>query len=176
MTAPEDTLDEHEAVEAEFSDYLDKRGTSSQCFYETLPLVDGFRWSTLETIAGLRLMSDGGGEVKGGTPIVDDSVAGELVVRWPTESPKGELVLKFNEASVSISATGELKDKWFFELSSDEEAELPFAKIDRKKLSCTFKETPYSIVATSGSFTLSDGSGLRITPEKNSLVLDLSSR
>ena len=25
MTAPEDTLDEHEAVEAEFSDYLDKR-------------------------------------------------------------------------------------------------------------------------------------------------------
>lgn len=158
------------------SDYLNKRGTTSQYFYEALPLVDGFRWSTLDTIAGLRLMSEGGSEVKGVTPTVDDSVAGELVVRWPTESPKGELVMKFNETSLRISATGELEDQWFLELSSAGEAKLPFTKINRRKLTGTFKGFPYSIPATSGVFAVPGDSGLRVMPEKNSIALDLSSR
>jgi len=168
--------DIHLFDESVASDYLHKQATSSQCFYETLPLVDGFRWSSLETIAGLRVMSDHGTEVKGGTPSVDDNTDGELVVRWPTESLKGELVLKFNETSVSISATGDLQGKWFLELTSAEETELPFAKIDRKNLFCRFKDSPYAIAATNGSFIASDDCDLRIIPENNSIILDLSSR
>ena len=84
--------------------------------------------------------------------------------------------MSFNETSVRISATGDLKDKWFLELSSAQEAKLPFTKTDRKKLSCTFKEFPYSIPATSGSFAAPDDTGWRIMPEKNRIVLDLSSR
>ncbi|MHC4728474.1 MAG: hypothetical protein ACYS17_14735, partial [Planctomycetota bacterium] len=49
-----------------YADYLIKPGTSSQCFYYTLPVVDGFYWSPLETIAGLRFKSTGGLEIKGG--------------------------------------------------------------------------------------------------------------
>lgn len=158
------------------SDYLTKKGTSSQCFYYTLPLIDGFCWSSLETVAGLRLKSAGGSEVKGGAPTVDDSTNGELVVRWPTESPKGEIVMTFNETSLSVLAEGGLKDNWFFELSSDKKAELPFTKIERGKLSCTFKGTPYVISATRGEFAGSEDSGLRIIPEKNYIVLDLSTR
>ncbi|MHC4192321.1 MAG: hypothetical protein ACYSUB_22060, partial [Planctomycetota bacterium] len=84
------------------SDYLTKPGTSSQCFYYTLPVVDGFYWSSLETIAGLRFKSAVGLEIKGGDPTVDDSTEGELTVRWPISSPKGEIVTTFNETSVSI--------------------------------------------------------------------------
>ncbi len=168
--------DIHLFDESVASDYLDKKGTSSQCLYETLPFVDGFRWSTLETIAGLRVMTNDDVEVKGGTPTIDDSTDGELMVRWPTASPKGELVLKFNEGSVNISVTGELKDKWFLELSSAAKAKLPFNKIEVKKLSCAYKDFPYSISATSGGFTSFGDSGLRIIPEKNSIALDFSSR
>ncbi len=152
--------------------YLTKPGTSSQCDYYTLPVVDGFRWSSLQTIAGLRLKTAEGVEIKGGSPTVDDRTDGELTVRWPIDSPKGEIVITFNETSVSISAEGGMKDNWFLELSSDKKAKLPFGKIDRKKLSCTYKNIPYTITAKQGVFTNESGSGLRIIPEDNRIVLD----
>ena len=110
------------------------------------------------------------------TPTVDDSTDGELVVRWPTNSPKGEIVMTFNETSLSISATGGLKDNWFFELSSDKEAELPFAKIDRQRLACTFKRTHYVVTARQGTFTAEADSGLRILPGAAGITLDFSTR
>jgi hypothetical protein len=158
------------------SDYLTKQGTSSQCFYYTLPVVDGFRWSSQQTVAGLRLKSTGGSEVKGGIPTVDDGTDGELVVRWPVYSPEGEIVIVFDETSVSISANSGMNDNWFLELSSDKKANLPFCKIDRKKLSCTYKNAPYAIPAIQGVFTNEPGFDLRIIPEDNRIVLDFSSR
>ncbi len=141
------------------SDYLTKPGTSSQCLYYTLPFVDGFRWSSLQTVAGLRLKSDDGLEIKAGTPTVNDSAVGELTVKWPTHSPEGQIVIKFNETSLSVTATGDIKDKWFFELSRDEKAKLPFHKIDRRKLSCIYKNAPYTILAKQGAFTNKTGFG-----------------
>lgn len=157
------------------SDYLTQRGTSNQCFYETLPVVDGFRWSSSSTVAGLRLKS-GGAEIKGGVPTVDDRVEGHLTVRWPTESPKGAFVLTFNERAVDIRAEGSMKDDWYFELSSDKEADLPFKRINRQTVSCTFKGTIYTVSAKPGSFTAEAGSGLRVIPEDGRMVLDFSAR
>jgi len=156
------------------SDYLTKRGTSTQCHYYTLPFVDGFIWSSLQTVAGLRLKSVGGLEIKGGVPTVDDHTDGELVVRWPIHSPEGEIIITFNETSVSISAKGGMNDNWFLELSSDKKANLPFRKIDPKKLSCTYKNAPYAISAIQGIFTNEPGFDLRIMPEDNRIVLDFS--
>jgi hypothetical protein len=158
------------------SDYLQKRGTSTQCFYLTLPFVDGFYWSSLETIAGLRVKSVGGGELKGGTPSVDDRTEGELVVRWPVDSSAGAIVITFNETCVSIAAEGRVKGNWFLELSSDEKATLPFDRIERKKVSCTFRDAPYAISAIQGVFSDEPGSGLRIMPEDDRIVLDCSTR
>jgi len=157
------------------SDYLTKRGTSSQCSYLTLPFVDGFYWSSLETIAGLRLKTFEGLEIKGGIPTVDDSTDGELVVTWPTDSPKGEIVLTFDEKSVSVRADG-MKDDWYLELSSDKKADLPFGKIGRKKISCSFKNAVYSISVKRGEFKKESNSGLRIVPKDNRIVLDFSLR
>lgn len=167
--------DIHLFDESVASDYLTKAGKSTQCFYYTLPVVDGFNWSSLQTIAGLRLKTLDGKEIKGGMPVVDDSHEGNLIVKWPTEYPKGEVVLTFNEKSVSIRAAG-MKDGWYLELSSDKKAELPFGKIDRKKISCSFKNAAYSISAKRGEFTNEPDFGLRITPEDNRIVLDFSIR
>ena len=151
-----------------------RRGTSNQCDYYTLPVVDGFRWSSLKTIAGLRFKTTGGSEIEGGLPTVDDGTNGELTVRWPIHSPDGEVVITFSETCVNISTTGNVKDGWLLELSSDKEEKLPFDKIDRKKLSCTYKKIPYTIPAKQGVFTNEPDSGLRIIPEDNRIVLDFS--
>jgi len=127
---------------------------------------------TVDDIPGLTAE---GKEIKGGTPTVDDSADGKLVVKWPTVSPKGEVVLTFNEKSVSIRAAG-MKDGWYLELSSDKKAELPFGKIGRKKISCNFKDASYTISAKCGEFKKESGSGLRIVSKKNRIVLDFSSR
>ena len=158
------------------SDYLTQKGTSSQCFYFALPVVDGFNWSTAETVAGLRLKCAGGAEIKGGTPVVDDRKPGELTVRWTIDVPKGEMVLTFNETSVSMSATGDVKDGWFFELSNDKKAALPYREITPKKLSCAFRNASYTVSAIQGTFTNAPAACLRILPENNRIILDFSRR
>jgi hypothetical protein len=142
----------------------------------TLPVVDGFYWSTLQTVAGLRFKTTGGSEIEGGLPTVDDGTNGELTVRWPIHSPDGEVVITFNETCVSIYTTGNVKDGWLLELTSDKKASLPFRKIDRQKLSCTYKGAPYAISAIRGVFTNEPGFDLRIIPQDNRIVLDFSSR
>jgi hypothetical protein len=107
---------------------------------------------------------------------VDDSTDGELVVRWPIHSPEGEIVITFNETSVSVSAERGKIGNWFLELSFDKKVNLPFRKIESKKLSCTYKNAPYAISAIQGVFTRESGSGLRIMPEDNRIVLDFSLR
>ncbi len=156
------------------SDYLTKRGTSSQCFYSALPVVDGFTWSTVQTVAGLRFKTDGGAEIKGGTPTVDDHKAGELTIRWPTHEPKGEMILTFNETSATLDAVGGAKEGWFLELSSSGKAVLPFREVTPKKLSCRFKNAPYSVSALQGTFTNDPDSGLRVMPDHGKIVLDFS--
>jgi hypothetical protein len=62
------------------------------------------------------------------------------------------------------------------ELSRDEKANLPFGQMDANKLSCTYKNAPYSISATQGTFTSGPGFDWRIIPEDNRIVLDFSLR
>ncbi len=157
------------------SGYLTQRGTSTQCLYDTLPFVDGFRWSSKETIAGLRLKS-GGKEIKGGDPTVDDRAEGQLVVRWPTQSPEGAIVLTFNERGVDIRAEGRVAEDWCLELSHAEGAGLPFDQVDHQSVSCKFKGASYTVAVRHGSFVPDTGRGLRLTPENGRIALDFSAR
>ena len=157
------------------SDYLTKQGTSTQCFYETLPFVDGFRWSSKEVVAGLRFKSDLGLFMEH-RPTVDDSVEGKLTVRWSTKLRNGAIVLTFNERSMTIRAEGRARDGWYFELVTDQQADLPFDQIAPKRMSCTFKDVPYVVLAKQGTFRKDASSALRIVPQANRIVLDFSTR
>ena len=158
------------------SNYLTKASPSTKCFYYALPVVDGFRWSSMDTVAGLRLKTGEGLEVQGSTPVVDDSTEGQLVVQWPTESPKGSVVMTFTEGSLRIAATGALKDDWYFELSSDPAAKRPFTKVEAQSLTCEFEQSPYAVTASHGTFSTEAGSPLRITPGPEGIALDFSAR
>ncbi len=74
------------------SDYYRKAGTTNQCVYTTLPVVDGCMWSTREKLAGLRVMrrtADGSlAQAQGGTPAVTEKGKGKLLGwsgRWTTD-------------------------------------------------------------------------------------------
>lgn len=158
------------------SDYFKKPGKSSQCFYYTLPLVDGFYWSSLQTIAGLRFKYNDGKELKGNNLLVNDSLAGELLVRWSTESPAGEIFIRFDEKSLSTSTKGGLGDNWYLELKTAPEAELPFLSVEPHKLSGRFKNWHFIVPLKKGKFLKGRNEPLKIFPEQGQIILDLSFR
>jgi hypothetical protein len=159
------------------SDYLIQRGTSSKCDYYTLPVVDGFVWSSKELVAGLRLkvLKNGKtGVMQGGDPVVDDSIEEQLTVKWPVTNPDGELTLVFDEKSISVSLENKSKEKWLLELIYDGNKEIPTINIKRKELKYKFRGFDYSVSLKSGSFEKGAGSSMRIMPDRNSIVLQLS--
>jgi len=158
------------------SDYFKKCGTSSQCFYYTLPLVDGFYWSSTRTIAGLRFKYGDGKELKGNNLVVNESLPGNLLVRWPTDSSGGEIFIKFDEKSLVISAKGGVKDTWYLELSNATEAELPFLSVEPGKLSGKFKNWNYTVPLKKGRFLKRSNEPLKIYPDQGQIILDLSFR
>jgi hypothetical protein len=159
------------------SDYLTQKGTSSKCDYYTLPVVDGFVWSSEDLIAGLRfkaLSNDSIIDIKGGDPVIDDSIKGKLTVSWPVTTPEGVVKIVFDEKSIYASLETKSKENWFLELTYDNAREIPFEKISRKCLDCRFRGFDYSVSLKSGTFTGETGSYLRIMPNRGSILLWLS--
>ena len=159
------------------SDYLTQKGTSSKCDYYTLPVVDGFVWSSEDLIAGLRfkaLSNDSIIDIKGGDPVIDDSIKGKLTVSWPVTTPEGVVKIVFDEKSIYASLETKSKENWFLELTYDNAKEIPFEKIYRKGLDYKFRGFDYSVSLKSGTFTGETESYLRIMPNRGSILLWLS--
>ncbi|MBN1223061.1 MAG: hypothetical protein JXB23_07410 [Candidatus Aminicenantes bacterium] len=156
------------------SDYLNQRSISSKCDYYTLPVVDGFVWSSKELVAGLRLkvLKNGKtGVMQGGDPVVEDSIERRLTIKWPVTNPDGELTLVFDERSIAVALENKSKEKWFLELIYDGNKEIPIKRIVRNELKYSFRGFDYSVSLESGSFEKGAGSSMRIIPDRNSIVL-----
>jgi len=159
------------------SAYLTEKGTSTQCFYHTLPFVDGFMWSSAEKVAGLRfkaVQNDSLVEIQGDDPLVDETVAGELTVTWPIHALEGEIKMVFDETSISLTASGKQLENWFLELSYDPDKELPFNKINYKSINCSYEGFDYSVALQSGAFIRQQDEGLRVIPEDGRILMDLA--
>jgi hypothetical protein len=159
------------------SDYLTEKGITSDCNYFTLPFVDGFQWSSVDVIAGLRFktsLNDSIIEVKGEDPSVDDSVEGQLTITWAINDPVGKIKMIFNESSISITAEGKLMENWFLELSYARDKALPFVSISTNRIDCNYKGFDYSLEAKSGAFIRANDIDLRIIPDEKGIILSLS--
>ena len=172
------------------SDYLERRGTSSQCLFDTLPIVDGFRWSDDRTVAGLRLKTKSGQELQGGHPSVSDSERGKLVIRWPIGADAvdrnavdrnaidsdGEILITLEEAVIRIEARGQLEEGWYLELSHAESVQLPFVESEGKALSGNYRGTAYQLTASQGEIKFSERGNWKLVPHAQVIELDLSRR
>ncbi len=168
--------DIHKFDETVESDYLTKRGTSTQCDYYTLPVMDGFQWSAGDIVSGLRfkVVEDGiVRDIVGGDPVVSEDDEGELLIQWATIDPLGAIEISMEESGIEIEAKGKELKNWFLEFSWAEELEVPITEVSKNLLMYSYKGHNYTIEAGSGSFGKGAKSGLKIVPKRGKVELEL---
>ena len=155
------------------SDYLSKAGTTNQCVYMTLPVVDGFLWSTANDLAGLRfkkLDKDGRTtELMMGEPKVTTPTANVLQVE--SKFVSGETVrMTFYEDRLEISCDAGSKLRWILELDVAPEKELPFTVIEKQRINAALNGFNYSMTCKGANFE-KHGNTFRIVPSSKKITL-----
>ena len=158
------------------SDYYRKAGTTNQCVYTTLPVVDGCMWSTQEQLAGLRVMfrkADGSwSEAQGTAPAVREKGKDRMQIEWPmTEG--GELDILLSEDKMEIS--GPQEAEWILELTTAPNAELPFTAFGAKRVTASHGGFGYAFDCLKGTITTngpSAASVFTLHPANGKIVLE----
>ncbi|RYY54336.1 MAG: hypothetical protein EOO09_14770 [Chitinophagaceae bacterium] len=162
------------------SEYEKKPVTSNECVFMTLPLVDGYLWSTRDFLAGLRLKGVVDGkitELTGAVPVISDKTKGLLTVDWPLENVKGKLKMVFSEDRLFISLEGNPTLKWFWEFEAAPGKQLPFVSVEAKKITAKSDNLAYTVVAEKGGFApLEKGNGFSMYPVAHRISIDFSKR
>ncbi|HPD14411.1 MAG TPA: hypothetical protein PLE19_05645 [Planctomycetota bacterium] len=96
--------------------YLTEPVTTHWWAYDTLPVLDGFNWSTAEALAGMRpVHAHTGRPLHGGEPSVTEADSASLLVRWPLDGG-GALEILCEDAMLSFRARG-VSVPWALEVS-----------------------------------------------------------
>lgn len=159
------------------SDYLTKAGTSNQCVYMTLPVVDGFLWSDSKTLAGLRFKRiDSKGykeELLLGNPKVTELPKNVLQVECKAETGEVFRILFYEDRFEITSKPVNDGSTWLLELNIAQGAELPFTQVDKKVLKAKLKDFDYKILCKNGEVRkIGDAGCYQLLPSNNSLVVD----
>jgi hypothetical protein len=158
--------------------YTKGKATSNECSFFTLPVVDGYLWSTPKKIAGLRFKAVVNGKeslLEGGDPTITNPTPGKLHISWPLKSVVGTLIIDVDEHQIEMRIEGNNSANWFLDLTTSDNAKLPFQKISSSRIDCQFEGMSYFIGAAKGSFEKPvEDIIFRIKPEKNTLRLNLS--
>lgn len=155
------------------SEYLDRPDTLPVFHYETLPLVDGCLWSTVEKMAGLYLVAP---DFKGGSPVFS-SGADKQLITWPSADGKGRFVLSFTEDCVEVAAKGDV-GSWYLELSVAPGAKLPFTQISGNSIRAHCQGMDYGLTLAKGSVEdlrpSSSDTVFRLLPQNNRICLNFN--
>ncbi len=155
--------------------YETQKATSNECSFFTLPIVDGYMWSSSDTIAGLRFKAIKDGKeilLEGGDPTINDLTPGKLHVSWPLKSFKATVEMELDERQIKITMNGDKSIEWYIDLSTGSNKKLPFEKITANKIEAQFEGMNYILTAGQGSFSKPmNRAVLKISPTMNSLAL-----
>jgi len=158
--------------------YTKDKATSNECSFFTLPFVDGYIWSTPEKIAGLRFKAVLNGKeilLEGKDPTITSSESGKLHISWPLKSFDATLVIDLDEKQIEMKMEGTGKINWFLDLTTANQATLPFRTISPDKIVCQFEGMDYSVTAIKGSFIKpTDETVFRMTSDENAIILNLA--
>lgn len=156
------------------SEYETKPVNSNECVFMTLPLVDGYLWSSRDFFAGLRLMGVVDGkpvELEGGKPEFSDKIQGKLIISWPLKNVKGLLHIEFSETQIAMSISGNPKLNWFWELTTAKDKTLPFVSVKSQAVNSTFNNISYQLLADIGKFKKSATNVFSIYPSGQKIRL-----
>ncbi|WP_145246697.1 hypothetical protein [Aeoliella mucimassa] len=139
-------------------------------FY-TLPIVDGFHWSSRDVLPGLRFVTSDG-EIVGGEPKVTHTPEGFLQVTWPLQAQPGAFVLTFSDQQLRIELTDATLD-WHLELTVADQTHLPFKQASEHVVSAVYHDHAYQLQTLEGEPSFSDGQ-LRLTPNSQTITLQFT--
>ena len=180
--------DIHVFDETYISPYYDTPLTQSACLYDTLPVLDGFHWSTSREVAGLRL--------RRGTPAgavdpvrilsvaVKESGASELRVSCEIEGGDlfdihcGEERLEFHVSSRHP------RTEYFLAMTWSPDRNPPIEAVTRDTITYVHRGFSYRIRCLRGYFTIMNAGpsaksgglpyqGIAMVPEQGAVILDL---
>jgi len=161
------------------SAYLKTAGVGSQFFYFALPVVDGFRWSTPDDRAGLRLMAaDATGnhtEIVLADPVVTEENGQVLTVR-STDGQGHTFTITFYEDRFLVQCDAPTDEfRWYLQFHAATQAELPFQSIERTQVRARFREFDYAITCRKGRVEADEWQthkSFRFMPEDQLLEID----
>lgn len=157
------------------SQYVDKPGESSQFFFYTLPMVDGYMWSTPEDRAGMQIVQhSASGEkkvVRLNPPTITEPDIKTLEVTC-TDVENHSFKMTFTESDFEITCDTNDKDfKWSLDLHTAS-SELPFKEIEGQNIMAEFQGFKYVIRCLDGKPEISGDCALRISPVQNRIKVD----
>ncbi len=157
------------------SQYVDKPGESSQFFFYTLPMVDGYMWSTPEDRAGMQIVQhSASGEkkvVRLNPPTITEPDTKTLVVTC-TDVENHSFKMTFTESDFEITCDTNDKDfRWSLDLHTAS-SELPFKEIEGQNIMADFQGFKYVIRCLDGKPEISGDCALRISPVQNRIKID----
>jgi hypothetical protein len=152
--------------------YYENVCTTSNCSFMTLPLVDGFVWSTAENLACMRIMADGEA-VSVGAPVVKRRGKNTLVATALCSIGKLRIVMKEGRMKVRIAHP---KKTWSLQLFAAPSATLPFKSAEGRTVRAEFNGYEYSLNLSRGSFESSENVLLRMIPKRSAIVLEADAR
>lgn len=160
--------DIHFFDERKKSDYYDRAGTTTDCRFTTLPLVDGYLWSSKDVSAGLRVVSEGK-TLAIADPKVIRRGKSTLVIKGRTLVGRIRIVLKEDRIVVGIPFS---KGKWELALNTDPAASLPFGTVSPKAMEASEYGFAYSVRLIKGSFEQSGDCVWKVLPSCGRVVFD----
>ena len=159
------------------SQYVDKAGESSQFFFYTLPMVDGYMWSTPEDRAGMQIVQHiSSGEkkvIQFNSPTITEPDIKTLEVTC-TDEENHSFKMTFTESDFEITCDTNDKDfRWSLDLHTAS-SELPFKEIEGQNIMADFQGFKYVIRCLDGKPEISGDCALRISPIQNRIKIDCS--
>lgn len=157
------------------SRYVDNPGDGSQFFFYTLPLVDGYMWSTPENRAGMQIIQHlpmgQNKRVQLTAPSVTE-LEGETLEVTCQDSEGHSFKMTFAESGFEIVCDAHGNDfNWSLDLHSAV-SELPFKKVEGQNIMAEFESFTYVVRCLIGKPEIPNDCALRISPIKNRIYID----
>lgn len=152
--------------------YENKPATENECSFYTLPVIDGYLWSTRDTLAGLRFKAVINGDtvdIAGGTPTVSEQ-PNTLVIHWPLKDHSGSFTITLQERQASIAFSGKAPLHWFLDFSAAAHKPLPFLGLEPRILPAKFENMEYAVITQSGTLQ-GNKTTFRMLPASNKIIL-----
>lgn len=160
--------------------YTEGVATSNACEFFTLPFMDGYLWSSKDTVAGIQLVAVVGGKeilLEGGDPAFSEPKSGLLHVAWPLTNIPGTLQMDMDETHLRMHLESEKVASWHLDVIASGTGSLPFTAIGEKRVDCRFQERNYAVEAEHGRFVRPPGrTTFKVEAEGDRVALNLGRR